>query len=69
MDEQEQQRRRITEYGAALLVWLDNLPTEAHPNRGDTELRRRAEAELERLRALRKNPHPSHEERGGGWRA
>jgi len=64
------ERERITRQVAAFELLLDNLPTEAHPNRGDTELRRRAEAELERLRALRnENPHPSHEERGGGWRA
>ena len=44
------ERERITRQVAAFELLLDNLPTEAHPNRGDTELRRRAEAELERLR-------------------
>ncbi|WP_289009888.1 hypothetical protein [uncultured Thermomonospora sp.] len=50
MDEQEQQRRRVTRHAAAYLAWLDNLPTTGRPDRGDPAVRERAEAELERLR-------------------
>lgn len=68
MDEQEQQR--VARHAAVFLAWLENLPTVGRPDRGDPAVREWAEAELERLRALRnENPHPSHEERGGGWRA
>jgi hypothetical protein len=68
MDEQEQQR--VARHAAVFLAWLENLPTVGRPDRGDPAVREWAEAELERLRALRNaNPHPSHEERGGGWRA
>ncbi|WP_289007870.1 hypothetical protein [uncultured Thermomonospora sp.] len=68
MDEQEQQR--VARHAAVFLAWLENLPTVGRPDRGDPAVREWAEAELERLRTLRNaNPHPSHEERGGGWRA
>ncbi|MFC9973430.1 hypothetical protein ACFVH6_21310 [Spirillospora sp. NPDC127200] len=46
-ENEREQRLRIARKAAAFEVWLANLPTAAHPHRGDPDILRRAKQILD----------------------
>ncbi|MGI5166941.1 hypothetical protein ACQEU3_21570 [Spirillospora sp. CA-253888] len=46
-ENEREQRRRIARKAAAFEAWLANLPTAAHPHRGDPNILRRAKQILD----------------------